>query len=220
MVLALSQRPTGEVHAQTRPGEKPSIPLRYGYYDVSPEGPRDGGDFGSYTPGTKTSGIQEAFDACKRDRRDLYITGGAAPEAFKNPGGVYALEETVRIPWMQDFRCDSGEAVLQYTRPNGDAIVMDSQMSCVYKFGLIALLEGKADGACLRIKPITAGQDRLVGVVTCRFAINALVGGPAVWKKRSSSRGAMDWSSTQLRAALIVTIFSSMKFWVATVACT
>ncbi len=29
---------------------------------VSPEGPRDGGDFGPFTPDTKTSGLQEAFD--------------------------------------------------------------------------------------------------------------------------------------------------------------
>lgn len=177
LVVFVNDRPTTQVAAQIRPGDKPTLPLRPGYYIVSPEGPRDGGDFGPQTPGTKTGGLQEAFDACRRDRRDLYIVGGAAPDAFKNPGGVYTLEETLRIPWMQDFRCDGGEAVLQYTRPTGDAIVMDSQMSCVYKFGLIVLQEGKADGACLRIKPITAGPDRLVGVVTCRIAVNALVGG-------------------------------------------
>lgn len=155
-----------------------SLPaLRVGYYVVSPEGPRDGGDFGPHTPNTRTSGLQEAFDACRRDRRDLYIVGGAVPEPFKNPGGVYTLDETLHIPWMQDFRCDGGEAVLQYNKANGDAIVVDSQMSCVYKFGLIALKEGAADGACLRIKPRSAGPDRLVGVVASRFAINAFVGG-------------------------------------------
>jgi hypothetical protein len=150
---------------------------RVGRYVVSPDGPRDGGDFGPHTPNTRTSGLQEAFDACRRDRRDLYIVGGAVPAPFKNPGGVYTLDETLRIPWMQDFRCDGGEAVLQYNQPSGDAVVVDSQMSCVYKFGLIALKEGAADGACLRIKPQTAGPDRLVGVVASRFAVNALVGG-------------------------------------------
>lgn len=155
-----------------------SLPsVRVGHYVVSPGGPRDGGDFGPHTPNTRTSGLQEAFDACRRDRRDLYIVGGAVPEPFKNPGGVYTLDETLRIPWMQDFRCDGGEAVLQYNKPSGDAIVVDSQMSCVYKFGLIALKEGAADGACLRIKPQSAGPDRLVGVVATRFAVNAFVGG-------------------------------------------
>lgn len=154
-----------------------AVALRPGYYVVSPLGPDDGGDFGPHTPGTKTAGLQEAFDACKRDKRDLYIVGGAAPAAFQNPGGVYPLQATLRIPWMQDFRCDGGEAVLQYTLHTGDAIVMDSQMSCVYKFGLIALAQGdNTDGACLRVKPQTAGPDGLVAVVSSRFAINALVG--------------------------------------------
>src|SRR5688572_4795229 len=97
------------------PGGQPDdVPLRPGYYVASPNGPQDGGDFGPGTPGTKTSGLQEAFDACKRDKRDLYIVGGGAAAAFQNPGGVYALNVTLRIPWMQDFRCDGGEAVLQY----------------------------------------------------------------------------------------------------------
>jgi hypothetical protein len=30
---------------------------------VSPDGPSDGGDFGPHTPGTQTSGLQEALDA-------------------------------------------------------------------------------------------------------------------------------------------------------------
>ncbi len=160
------------------PGPPPPTMQRgHHVYVVSPQGPRDGGDFGPHTPGTQTSGLQEAFDACRRDQRDLYIQGGAVPAPFENPGGVYALQTTLRIPWMQDFRCDGGEAVLQYTQQSGDAIVMDSQMSCVYKFGLIALPTGNADGACLRIKPQTAGPDRLVGVVASRFAVNACVGG-------------------------------------------
>jgi hypothetical protein len=161
-----------------RPGGGPDpVALRPGYYVVSPLGPDDRGDFGPHTPGTKTAGLQEAFDACKRDKRDLYIVGGAAPAAFQNPGGVYALQATLNIPWMQDFRCDGGEAVLQYTLPAGDAIVMDSQMSCVYKFGLIALAQGdNPDGACLRVKPQTAGPDGLIAVVTSRFSVNALVG--------------------------------------------
>jgi hypothetical protein len=169
-----------------------STPMRPGAYVVSPDGPRDGGDFGPHTPGTKTSGLQEAFNACKRDRKDLTILGGAVPQAFQNPGGVYFLHTTLRIPWMQDFRCDGGEAVLQYTPPTGDAIVMDSQMSCLYKFGLIVLRQGQADGACLRVQPQTAGPDRLVGVVASRFSINACVGGGSLGLEKEITGGLGD----------------------------
>ena len=177
--LLLSGPPAARAARLVQPaaaGPDAAVPLRPGYYVVSPRGPDDGGDFGPHTPGTQTAGLQEAFDACKRDKRDLYIVGGGASAAFQNPGGVYPLNATLRIPWMQDFRCDGGEAVLQYTQPRGDAIVMDSQMSCVYKFGLVALAQGENDGACLRVRPQSVGPDDMIAVVSSRIAINALVG--------------------------------------------
>ena len=43
----------------------------FGYIVVTPDGPKDGGDFGKHTPGTKTAGIQEAIHyaiAAKKNR--------------------------------------------------------------------------------------------------------------------------------------------------------
>jgi hypothetical protein len=69
---------------------------------------------------------------------------------------------------------------------------MDSQMSCVYKFGLIVLRQGQADGACLRVQPQTAGPDRLVGVVASRFSINACVGGGSLGLEKEITGGLGD----------------------------
>jgi hypothetical protein len=43
------------------------------YVFVTLEGPDDGGDFGPNTPGTKTSGIQEALNYAHEHCRDVYI---------------------------------------------------------------------------------------------------------------------------------------------------
>lgn len=61
---------------------------------VTPQGPTDGGDFGPNTPGTKTSGLQEAINHAREFQRDVYIAGGGAKEAFKNPV-VYTLSEKI-----------------------------------------------------------------------------------------------------------------------------
>ncbi|MEZ6147272.1 MAG: hypothetical protein R3B91_17985 [Planctomycetaceae bacterium] len=92
---------------------------------------------------------------------------------------VYFLQETLRIPWMQDFRLDGGEYVIQYVPEKGDAIVMDSQMSCHYKFGIISC---NSDGAALHIQPSAAGPDRFQVFTTTSIHINALVGGGGSWK--------------------------------------
>ena len=147
------------------------------YVIVSPEGPKDGGDFGPNTPGTKTSGIQEAFDFAKANRRDVYIAGGSVPGAFKN-GVVYFIDETIRIPWFQDFRLDGGEYVINYNKNTGDAIVIDSQMSCRFKFGLIV---APTDGAVVRIRPETKGPDNFVVTTASTFEFNAIVGGGSVF---------------------------------------
>lgn len=144
---------------------------------VSPNGPTDGGDFGPKTPGTKTSGIQEAFDYAKAYRMDVYIAGGAMPDKFKN-GVVYHIQETIRIPWFQDFRLDGGEYVINYDKNTGDAIVIDSQMSCRFKFGLIV---APTDGAVVRIKPETQGPDDFVVTTASTFEFNAIVGGGSVF---------------------------------------
>ncbi len=149
-----------------------------GYLVVSPQGPRDGGDFGPHTSGTRTSGLQEAFDRAKETTQNVFIIGGNLT-AGRNQGVVYYLDVTLRIPWMQDFQLDGGEYVIQYRPREGDAVVMDSQMSCHYKFGIIS---SNSAGAVLRIQPTAIGPDRFQVVTTTNIHINALVGGGGAWK--------------------------------------
>jgi len=144
---------------------------------VSPQGPRDGGDFGPHTPGTKTSGLQEALLAAKEQAKDVYLAGGSWTADVTEPV-VYHLHETLVIPWMQNFRLDSGHCVLNYTPKSGDAVVIDSQMSCAYRFGLIV---SQSDGAVVRMKPTTAGPDRFKVITSTEFTFNALVGGGGAW---------------------------------------
>lgn len=153
------------------------LSARQPYLVVTPGGPEDGGDFGPKTPGTKTSGLQEAFNAAKAQRRDLYIEGGSWTEG-KNIPVVYGLDETLRIPWMQDFRLDGGHYVINYNPKKGDAVVIDSQMSCAYRFGLVV---SQSDGAVVRIKPTSLGPDRFKVVTSTEFIFNAIVGGGGAW---------------------------------------
>jgi len=144
---------------------------------VSPNGPNDGGDFGPRTPNTKTSGLQEALDAAKARGKDVYLAGGSWT-AGKTTPVVYHLHETLRLPWMQNFRLDSGHCVLNYTPRTGDAVVFDSQMSCCYRFGLIV---SNSAGAVVRMKPTTPGPDRFRVITSTEFVFNALVGGGGAW---------------------------------------
>ena len=153
---------------------QPAAPTAYkdlGYVVVSPQGPTDGGNFGPNTPGTRTSGLQEAINHAREIQRDVYIVGGGAKEAFKNPV-VYTLTETLRIPWMQDFRLEGGQAVIQNNSP-GDAIVFDSQMSCWFKFGLIV---SASPGTVVRLRPETTGPDNFKVITACKFEFGAIVG--------------------------------------------
>lgn len=161
------------------PGETSMDPPggRMNWLVVSPNGPEDGGDFGPKTAGTRTSGLQEALDHAKATGKDVYISGGSWT-AGKTKPIVYFLHETLRVPWMQDFRLDSGHCVLQYTGKSGDAVVMDSQMSCYYRFGLIV---SNAPGAVVRMKPTSAGPDRFRVITATEFHFNALVGGGGAW---------------------------------------
>ena len=149
-----------------------------GYVTVTPEGPTDGGHFGKHTPGTKTAGIQEALHYAKAHRKDVYICGGGMPEAFKG-GAVYRLENTLRIPWMQDFRLDGGEYNLVYTQPTGAAVIIDSQMNCRYKFGKI--ISQHSDGPVVHLKPETKGPDNFSVITASVFEFNVVVGAGGAW---------------------------------------
>lgn len=167
----------GIADAQSGSEPSPSKLKAMQYVVVTPDGPRDGGDFGPFTPDTKTSGLQEAFNYAKANRRDVYIAGGTVPGPFKN-GVVYHLQETLRIPWFQDFRLDGGEYVINYDNSHGDAIVIDSQMSCRFKFGLIV---SPSDGVGVRLKPETKGPDDFAVITASTFEFNAIVGAGSVF---------------------------------------
>ena len=157
---------------------------------VSPNGPEDGGDFGPKTPGTKTSGLQEALEAAKAQAKDVYLAGGSWT-ADKTTPVVYHLNATLHIPWMQNFRLDSGHCVLNYTQKTGDAVVFDSQMSCFYRFGLIV---SASEGATVRMKPTTAGPDRFKVITSTEFVFNALVGGGGAWPGGKAYNSDLDTS--------------------------
>jgi len=105
------------------------------------------GDFGPGTPGTRTSGWQEALDFCVAQARDLYVQGG-----YGGRQAVYHIDTTVYLPPAQDFRIDGGVYVLNYRGPDdgADALVMDSAMNCDYRLGII-VYGGR--GAGLRVRP-------------------------------------------------------------------
>ncbi|RPI85054.1 MAG: hypothetical protein EHM41_11820 [Chloroflexi bacterium] len=144
------------------------------YVYVTLQGPDDGGDFGPNTPGTRTGGIQEALHYAHENCRDIYIHGGRGGlhAGVGYPDNIYTLEETLYVPWSQDFKMDGGNYLLHYKGTSGDAVVIDSQMNCRYHFGLIVT---EANGAGVRIKPTTAGPDDMVVVVGSVFDFSAVV---------------------------------------------
>ncbi|MBI4551144.1 MAG: hypothetical protein HY710_02665 [Candidatus Latescibacteria bacterium] len=144
------------------------------YVFVTLQGPDDGGDFGPNTPGTKTSGIQEALDYAHAHCRDVYIWGGRGGmhDGEGMPYNIYTLDETLRVPWSQDFRVDGGNALFAYQKTTGHAIHIDSQMNCRYKFGLIT---SQSPDAAVAIKPETPGPDDFVVVTASLFDFSAVV---------------------------------------------
>ncbi len=143
---------------------------------VTLQGPDDGGDFGPNTTGTKTGGIQEALDYAHEHCRDVYIVGGrgGTHEGKGIPDNIYTLDETIRVPWSQDFKVDSGNPLLFYRKDSGHAIDIDSQMNCRYKFGLIA---SNSCDAAVCIKPKSPGPDDMKVVTACVFDFSAIVTG-------------------------------------------
>ncbi len=169
--------------------ESPKDYRGLGYVVVSPHAPEDGGDFGPATPGTKTAGIQEALNHARESQRDVYIVGGGVKEAFKNPV-VYTMTETLRVPWMQDFKLDGGNAVIQFNG-EGDAIVFDSQMSCWYKFGLVV---SAAKGSVVRLAPQSKGPDNFSVITASKFEFVAIVGAGSVFSgEGATGRGTGLW---------------------------
>jgi hypothetical protein len=165
-------------------GESVELLRAMGYVVVTPAGPKDGGDFGPYTPGTETSGLQEAFDYSRKQDRDLFISGGSSGEE----GVTYTLKKTLHIPWHHSFRCDGGEYHIVYGEKSGDAVVIDSQMNTYIKLGSVST--EAPDGAAVHMKPETIGPDGLAVITASRFEFNYLIadGGPW-WKELGKQEG-------------------------------
>lgn len=145
-----------------------------GYVVVSPGGPDDGGDYGPNTPGTQTSGIQEAFDYAKANVKEVYIIGGSVDETGSPV--VYDIDMTLTIPWGQDWHCDGGNYIMNFTITNGDCLVIDSQMSCFMKFGSI-MAKSLESGSIVRIHPTTIGPDGFNVICVTVFQFGSIVGG-------------------------------------------
>ena len=138
------------------------------FVNVTLEGPDDGGDFGRNTPATGTGGIQEALDYAHAHARDVWIWGGrgGVHDGVGSSDNIYALEETLRVPWSQDFRLDGGNYLLSYAPDSGHAIHFDSQMNCRYKYGLIG---SRSQDAVVAIRPETPGPDDFICVTASVF---------------------------------------------------
>lgn len=198
ILLQALASPAGGEESLVAPASDPVQAWKLNRVVVTPNGPDDGGDFGSKTPGTRTSGLQEAFDHAKATARDLYLAGGSWTEKKTVPV-VYFLHETLHIPWMQNFRADSGHCVIHYAKKTGDAVVIDSQMSCSYRFGLIV---SESSGATVRLQPSSAGPDRFKVITSTDFYFNALVGGGGAWPGGEAYNSELDqdrpWVGTGL----------------------
>jgi hypothetical protein len=159
-----------------RADEAPAKGRHRPYVYVTLEGPEDGGDFGPRTPGTKTSGIQEALNYAHANFRDVYIFGGRGGlhEGEGTAQNVYVLNETLRVPWSQDFRLDGGNYLLAYQKTTGHAIHIDSQMNCRYKFGIVT---SPSRDAAVCIRPETPGPDDFVVVTASVLDFAAVCSG-------------------------------------------
>jgi len=158
------------------------------WVNVTLHGPDDGGDFGPNTQGTRTGGIQEALDYAHENFRDVYIWGGrgGVNGRLGVEETVYHLQETLKIPWSQDFRLDGGNSLLRYEKNTGNAVHIDSQMSCKYRFGLITSSSAEATVA---IRPETEGPDNFCTVVTSDFEFAAPVNFQSIGLLLDSSKG-------------------------------
>ncbi len=142
-----------------------------GYVVVTQHGPRDGGDFGRHTPGTKTAGIQEAIDHAVAVGKNVFITGTQKKAARD----VYDIAETIRVPPTQGFRIDGGHYVINYGKTRGDALCIDSCMDASYRFGLIV---SRSKDAVVRLKPAKPVPiDNMLVITDSTFEFSSIVGG-------------------------------------------
>jgi hypothetical protein len=177
-----------------------------GYVLVTPDGPRDGGDFGKYTPGTKTAGIQDAIDFAVANHKNVFIAGVQFRKgAYREKGlvwfngseeipGWYFTDETIHIPAVHGFHIMASRSIIRYLGKSGDALHIDSCMDCFYQFGLVTARY--TDGAVVRLKPENPVPiDRLVGIYDSVFDFSTISGsgvvtiGTRLWREPPKSDG-------------------------------
>ena len=148
-----------------------------GYVVVTPNGPFDGGDFGSQTPGTKTAGIQEAIDYAlySKPQRNVWICG---KQDMQTRSGDYQISKTIYIPPSQGFIIDGGFYLLGNVPDSGPVIHIDSSMNCRYRFGLIGCADKRHPAVLIKpekMLPIDTWASPVVTVLD--FRAEALLGG-------------------------------------------
>ena len=170
-----------------------------GYVVISLKGPTDGGDFGPQTPGTQTSGFQEAINFSVTNNKDIFVIGGGIQKWVRlkdggfNEGGLieggytvtdgpvwYYLDKTLYIPAAENFRLVGGSYSLGSRCTDGDALVIDSQKNFEFACDLVlhsSLPEGRA---MVRIKPQTPRPDGVIGFSNSFFNAIGVVGGGTV----------------------------------------
>ena len=158
-----------------------------GYVVISLKGPTDGGDFGPQTPGTKTSGFQEAIDFAVANQKDIFVIGGGIAEMTPLEGGYirirgpvwYILNATLYIPAAENFRIVGGSFSLG-SRCDGDVMVIDSQKNFEFACDLVGngeILPGKV---IIRIKPQTPRPDGVIGFTHSTINVVGTIGGGTV----------------------------------------
>jgi hypothetical protein len=169
------------------------IPCAYaanlGFVTVSPNGPDDGSDYGPYTPGTQTSGLQEAINAAIAANKDVYYIGGTISSIVSVSSGyefvqdtVYNLSQTLYFPPAKNFRFTGGNAVFNYTQSSINPLVrVDSQSGSELRFPLIVGTAAQATSALLLVDPQSQLADGTIQFAASRISCQALVGGGNVF---------------------------------------
>lgn len=116
------------------------------------------------------------------------------------------LSKTWTIPPTQDFELDATSAVFGYAPTTGDAIVIDSCMNSVFKFGLIYSSDASGtSGSLVNINPHTTGPDSLIIAIASRFMfvgmMNTANGGPCLTLDADTSSGSIVSNNIDLTEA-------------------
>jgi len=146
------------------------------------------GDFGWFTPGTQTSGMQEAINFAVLYRKDVYVVGGGIKSITDNGDGtfsvvgpiVYPIHATLKFPAAENFRFVGGNYVM-HADVLGDMVVIDSQKNSELHFGLLVHSPSVYGSALVKIQPQTPRpSDGQIGFVNSTFDTVGVVGEGAV----------------------------------------